>query len=256
MIGVFDSGVGGLSVLAEIRRVMPGADLFYAADRARAPYGTKTLDEVRSISHDVAESLLDEGASTIVVACNTASAAALESLRVEFPGTPIVGMEPAVKPAASTSSSGAIAVFATEATFQGELFDSVVSRHASTTEVIKTACPDWVELVERGLFTGPVVDEAVAGPVSDAVAAGADSLVLGCTHFSFLAGAISAAAGGTVSVIDPAPAVAAQTRRVAQESSGGARLKLAASGDLDQFARLADLTGIGQAANSVLPFPV
>jgi glutamate racemase len=164
-------------------------------------------------------------------------------------------MEPAVKPAASTSNSGTIAVFATEATFQGELFDSVVSRHASNTEVIATACPDWVDLVEQGLFTGPVVEKAVAGPVRDAIAAGADSLVLGCTHFSFLAEAIHAVAGDIVSVIDPAPAVAAQTRRVAHQSGGRGRLKLAASGDLDQFARLAGQTGIGQAGNSVLPFP-
>lgn len=255
MIGVFDSGVGGLSVLAEIRNLMPGADLLYVADRGRAPYGAKTLEEVRSISHEIVEWLLARGAQTVVVACNTASAAALESLRTAFPGTPIVGMEPAVKPAASASRTGTIAVFATAATFQGELFDSVVNRHAKTTEVIASACPDWVEMVERGSFTGPDVEAAVAQPVRDAVARGADTLVLGCTHFSFLGPAIQAVAGSRVTLIDPAAAVAAQTRRVARGETGRGLLQLAASGDLSEFAWLARVAGIAQIDEGVLPFP-
>ena len=255
MIGMFDSGVGGLSVPAETRRLMPEADHLYVADRARAPYGIKDLHEVRSISHEVVEWLLDHGAHTIVVACNTASAAALGSLRSEFTNTPIVGMEPAVKPAATNSTTGTVAVFATAATFQGELFDSVVSRHARNTEVIKAACPEWVELVEAGSFAGPEVEAAISGPIHDAIGKGADSLVLGCTHFSFLAEAIRAVAGDGAAVIDPAPAVAAQTRRVAGRETGQGLLRLAASGDTDEFARLARVAGIVQDGGRVLPFP-
>lgn len=255
MIGVFDSGLGGLSVLREIRRLMPAADLLYLADRARAPYGTRTLAEVEGISIEIAGWLVDQGATTLVVACNTASAAALDTLRARFQGLPIVGMEPAVKPAAARTSSGVIAVFATAATFQGRLFESVVSRHGSGVQVVARACPDWVELVEAGLVDGQEVRQSLQVPLGEALEAGADVAVLGCTHFSFLAPAIGAVGGETLTVIDPAPAVAAQTERVATEPSGGGRLRLAVSGDPTRLASLAaSLAGIAT-PHPILEFP-
>jgi glutamate racemase len=243
MIGVFDSGVGGLSVLRQMRDLLPEADLVYAADRARAPFGTRSLDEVRGISHEISEWLLRSGADCIVIACNTASAAALESIRADYPGLPVVGMEPAVKPAAAGTSSGTVAVFATEATFQGRLFDSVVSRFATGVEVVTRACPEWVELVEAGVVAGPEAELVVRTAVEPALDAGADRIVLGCTHFSFLSTLIEEIA--RIPVIDPAPAVAAQVRRVAPSQDGSARTIMAASGDGALFERLAsEVAGI------------
>ena len=237
MIGVFDSGVGGLSVLREIRARLPEADLLYVADRGRAPYGTRTLTEVSAIAHEITGWLIQAGASCVVIACNTASAAALHAIRARHPDLAVVGMEPAVKPAAQGTSSGTVAVYATAATFQGELYESVVSRFASGVDVMTRACPEWVELVEQGLVDGPHVEQAVRSVVYEAVVAGADRIVLGCTHFSFLAPVIGRLSG--IEVIDPAPAVAAQTARVAPDTKSTGRTRLAASGDLDEFAALA-----------------
>lgn len=248
MIGVFDSGVGGLSVLNSIRTRLPESDLVYVADRERAPYGTRSLDEVASMSHEIVSWLLDYGSECIVIACNTASAAALESVRRSHPGLPVVGMEPAVKPAAEATASGTVAVFATAATFQGVLFDSVVSRFATGVEVLPRACPSWVEAVERGEVSNEnVVREEVAWARDN----GADRIVLACTHFSFLRPLIESVSG--IPVIDPADAVAAQTQRVAPSAEGTGHMTLAASGDTVEFAALAArLAGI---SSPVIPFP-
>lgn len=237
MIGIFDSGVGGLSVLREIRAELPHADLVYVADRDRSPYGTKSLREVEAISDEVARWLIDRGSTCLVVACNTASAAALESLRHRHRDLPIVGMEPAVKPAALASRSGKVAVLATAATFQGRLFSSVVDRFAADIQVLTRACPEWVQLVERGEVVGPEVESSVRNVVDPLVAADVDVMVLACTHFSFLAPVIENLSG--VEVVDPAAAVAAQTGRVAPDVNGTASLTLASSGDRSEFARLA-----------------
>lgn len=253
-IGVFDSGLGGLSVLSRIREILPHANLLYVADRARAPYGSRSLESVKEMSHEIVEWLIARGAGTIVVACNTASAAALDSLRAAFVNIPFVGMEPAVKPAARDTPTGVIGVLATEATFQGRLFRSVVDRHAGGSKVIARACPRWVELVEEGHLSGPVVEEAVRLEIEPLLAAGANPLVLGCTHFTFLAPVISRLAGG-VGIIDPSAAVAAQTSRVAGPIPGTSRTILAASGDIGEFATLAwEVAGI-KALDPVLPFP-
>ncbi|MGH3649932.1 MAG: glutamate racemase, partial [Acidimicrobiia bacterium] len=168
---MFDSGVGGLSVLRGVRDLMPDADLLYVADRARAPYGTRSLTEVETISKEVADWLIDRGATCLVVACNTASAAALESLRATHPDIPIVGMEPAVKPAASLTRSRKVAVFATAATFQGRLFESVLTRFAEGVEVITRACPEWVQLVEEGIVTGSKAEDPVRRAVAPVIEA-------------------------------------------------------------------------------------
>ena len=254
MIGVFDSGVGGLSVLGEIRRALPHADLTYVADRGRSPYGVRELGEVQQFSAEISQWLIDRGATTLVVACNTASAAALEMLRAQHPGIPIVGMEPAVKPAAASTGTGVIAVFATAVTFQGRLFGSLVDRYGSGATVLTRACPSWVELVESGTVDGAKAESVVSEQVTPAVEAGADTLVLGCTHFSFLAGLIQRIAGPGVTVIDPAPAVARQTARVALAIDGKGGLTMAASGDRRRFAELAATVG-GFRTGDIVAFP-
>lgn len=251
MIGVFDSGVGGLSVLSEAIAILPNADFIYVADRGRAPYGPKPLEEVEEIAHDVTDWLVESGADCVVVACNTASAAALESIRSARPGLAVVGMEPAVKPAAEQSVSGTVAVFATAATFQGKLFNSVVERFASDVEVLTRACPEWVELVEAGEVDGPRVETVVSEAINEAISAGADRIVLACTHFSFLTPVIERLSG--ITVVDPAPAVARQVSRVAPSTEGDAKLTLAASGDTEQFSFLA--SKIAAISRPVIPFP-
>lgn len=245
-VGVFDSGVGGLSVLAEIRRRAPDQSVVYLADQAWAPYGERDLAEVRRRSVAVALFLLKRGCDPVVVACNSSSAAALHHLRDVFPDRRFVGMEPAVKPAASRSESGVIGVLATEATFQGELYASVVDRHANGTEVVEQACPGLAAAVER---FGPEHPETVelleeyVGPLREA---GVDTIVLGCTHYPFLMSAIRRLAGDGVTVIDPAPAVARQALRLlGAEAAGDGAVTFLTTGDAGRFATQIDsLLGI------------
>jgi glutamate racemase len=237
MIGVFDSGVGGLALLNEIRRRLPDADLVYVADRLRAPYGVRELTEVEAISHEITNLLLEMGADCLVIACNTASAAALESIRTAHPDVVVIGMEPAVKPAAKHTLSGKVAVCATRATFQGELFASVVSRFADGVEVITQACPDWVEIVETGRVDEAGTIQSVERTLQPALDAGVDTIVLACTHFSFLRPVIERLDGLTV--IDPAPAVAARVANVAPTARGEGTTTLLTTGDPEEFANLA-----------------
>lgn len=250
MIGVFDSGIGGLSVLAEIRRLLPDVDLLYVADQARAPFGVRELADVQVISHQIADWLVSQGADCLVLACNTASAAALDSIRTAHPGLVVVGMEPAVKPAVARTDSGTVAVFATQTTFQGELFDSVVSRFATGIEVMEVACPEWVEIVEDGDVNGETAQHAVYERLRRPLEKGVDTIVLGCTHFSFLKPVIEELCDATV--IDPAPAVAARASVVAPSLEGSAMTTLSTSGDTTSFAKLAN--GVGGVDATVIRF--
>ena len=216
-VGVFDSGVGGLSVVAEILRQWPRVSLDYLADQAWAPYGERTLEEVRARSFAVVDDLLGRGAAAVVVACNTASAAALHPLRQRHPDVPFVGMEPAVKPAAEQTDRGVVGVLATTATFQGELYASVVDRHAGTVQVLIRAGTGLVELIERGVVDGPEIEALLTAHLAPLLDAGIDTLVLGCTHYPFVADPIRRIAGPEVRLIDPAPAVARQLGRVLAE---------------------------------------
>ncbi len=220
MIGVFDSGVGGLSVVTEIMAQLPGQPLCYLADQIHAPYGQRSLAEIRALSEGITDFLLDQGARLIVVACNTASAAALRWLRTQFPAVPFVGMEPAVKPAALRTRTGHIGVIATAATFQGELFASLLDRYAGNVAVHTQICPAFVPLVEAGELNSSRTRAAVHEYLAPLLAAGIDELVLGCTHYPFLRPLIEEEAGPGVEIIDPAPAVARQVMRVLARSDG------------------------------------
>ncbi|MGQ0848283.1 MAG: glutamate racemase [Actinomycetota bacterium] len=244
MIGMFDSGVGGLSVLLHVRRRLPAADLVYLADTANAPYGSRSLAEVAELAERCVNRLLAAGAEVIVVACNTASAAALHRLRADHPGIPFVGMEPALKPAAALTRSGVVGVLATTATFQGELFGSVVGRFGGEVEVFAQPCPGWADLVETGRVSGPEAADLIADRLDPVLAAGADTLVLGCTHYPFLEPLIAERAGAQVVVVDPSPAVGRQVERIwVRRMSGqvaygsrkrGGRLQLRATGSANR----------------------
>ncbi len=244
MIGVFDSGVGGLSVLREIWAQLPDEDTLYFADTAHCPYGSRSADEIRALSVRIADFLIRRGAKVIVVACNTASAAALHHLRERF-AVPIVGMEPAVKPAAERTRAGKVGVIATEVTFQGELFARLLQRYANGVDVLTRACPGLVQQVEAGKLDDPETDRLLRLYLQPMVDAGIDSLVLGCTHYPFLRDAIARVVGPNVDILDPAPAVARQTARVLEQhglraqTHGPARRLFYTSGDLRAFEAIA-----------------
>jgi len=220
-VGIFDSGVGGLSVLRAVREFMPEQDILYLADQAHVPYGPRPLLQVREFAEGITRFLLDRGARLIVVACNAASAASLHYLRNTFPGVPFVGMEPAVKPAAEQTRSGVVGVLATPATFQGALYASVLERFARDVTVLQDTCPGLVAEVESGNLEGDAVREILTNALSPMLQAGIDTVVLGCTHYPFVIPLIQEIAGPGVRVIDPAPAIARQTRRLLSQNGWG-----------------------------------
>jgi glutamate racemase len=213
-LGVFDSGVGGLSVLKAIRARMPAQPVLYFADQGHVPYGPRPMEEVRAFSEEITRFLLNLGVKVIVVACNTASAAALQHLRQVFPDTPFVGMEPAVKPAAESTRTGLVGVLATPATFQGALYASVVERFASGVTLLQDTCPGLVGQIERGELDTPATRAILEEALRPMLARGIDTVVLGCTHYPFVIPMIQEISGPGVRVIDPAPAVARQAARL------------------------------------------
>jgi glutamate racemase len=213
-IGIFDSGVGGLSVLKEIRLQMPTESVLYFADQGHVPYGPRGLDEVRMFSEQITSFLLGLGAKLIVVACNTASAAALQYLRQTFPATSFVGMEPAVKPAAESTHNGVVGVLATPATFQGALYASVVERFASGVTILQDTCSGLVGQIENGELDSVATRSILEKALHPMLEQGIDTVVLGCTHYPFVIPMIKQIVGPEVRVIDPAPAVARQVARL------------------------------------------
>ncbi|MFL5759351.1 MAG: glutamate racemase [Thermomicrobiales bacterium] len=210
-IGVFDSGLGGLSVLQEIRTLLPAEDLLYVADGAYCPYGTRTPQEILERSLAIAGALVSRSVKLAVVACNTACSVALDDLRARF-SIPIVGLEPAIKPAAVETRSGRIAVIATPRTVAGTRLRNLVELYGRNAEVRLVAAPGWVDLVESGQTRGLVARDAVESLVRPLLAAGVDTIVLGCTHYPFLRSEIEASAGSHVRVIDSGEAIARRTR--------------------------------------------
>jgi glutamate racemase len=213
-IGVFDSGVGGLSVLRAIRQQLPAVPVIFLADQAHVPYGPRSLEQVRLFSEAITRYLLGRGCKLIVVACNTASAAALHFLRQKFTDTPFVGMEPAVKPAAEQTRTGVVGVLATPATFQGALYASVVERFANGVTLLPHTCPGLVAQIEAGQLDTPQTRLILEDALMPMLAQGIDTVVLGCTHYPFVIPLIQEITGPGVRVIDPAPAVARQAGRV------------------------------------------
>ncbi len=217
-IGVFDSGFGGLTVLREIRRLLPHEDLLYVADSAHAPYGDKAMSHSETRSVAITEHLLEQGAKAIVVACNTASGAAAQLLRTRY-SVPIVAMEPAVKPAVERTRSGVVAVLATRQTLASQTFSVLLGRLGQGVEILLQPCPGLVEQIEAGDLNGEHTRELLAGYLAPLIARGADTLVLGCTHYPYLTTLIEELAGPGVQVLNSGAAVARQLQRRLSEAT-------------------------------------
>jgi glutamate racemase len=213
-VGIFDSGVGGLSVLQEVHQQYHLEDCIYIADQIHVPYGPRSRDEVLGYSEGIVRYLLGKGAKLIIIACNTASAVALAELRKKYPDVPFVGMEPAVKPAAEGTSSGVVGVLATPATFQGDLYSSTVEKFARGVEILKDTCPGLVDQIEGGKIDDPITRNILEKALTPMLEKGVDEVVMGCTHYPFVIPVIREIVGENVRVIDPAPAVARQAGRL------------------------------------------
>lgn len=213
MIGILDSGVGGLSVLREIRALLPDEEIAYVGDSAFCPYGAKSGEILRERVSGIVEFLLSRGARTIVLACNSATIQAVHWCREQWPEVPFVGMEPGVKPAVKATKSQVIGVLATEASLTGEMFTNLVLEHGDGCRVLTRACPRFVELVESGCLDGPEVERVVREYGEPLLAEGADVLVLGCTHYPFLKPVVERFFPEVV-LIDTGVAVARQVKEV------------------------------------------
>lgn len=216
MVGFFDSGVGGTCVLEAFRRLCPEEPTVYVADTENCPYGNKPPEEIVRLSKRIAADLIDRGCEVVVVACNTATAGAIDTLRATWPDVPFVGMEPAIKPAALGSTSGVVGVLATRGTFKGRLYRTTSARVAGNVKIIETVADEFVTLVERGETTGPAVEAAVRARLEPLLAAGADRIVLGCTHFPHLKPVMEKVVAGRAEIVDPSDAVARRVRDVLQ----------------------------------------
>ena len=223
-VGVFDSGVGGLSVLREIRALLPAQALRYVADSGHAPYGDKAAQQVQARAERIIEFLAAQPVQAVVVACNTVTGLSIQALRQRFPQLPLVAIEPAVKPAVAATRSGTVGVLATHNTVHSPGLARLIAAHAGPVRVLAQACPGWVELVERGELDGPASRAAVAACLDPLLAQGADVLVLGCTHYPFLRPLIEQHAGPGVQVLDPAAAVARELLRRLPAAASNAAL--------------------------------
>ncbi|MCX7851402.1 MAG: glutamate racemase [Caldilineales bacterium] len=215
-VAVFDSGVGGLSVWREVVALLPQESTLYLADQAHVPYGPRPPAEIAHLTRRAVAWLRAQGAKLVVIACNTASAAALNDLRAQWPDLPIVGMEPAVKPASLHTRVGKVGVIATPGTLTAPRFHSLVERFANGVEIHTQVCPGLVEWIEAGQVNGPEVEAQLRVWLAPLLAAGIDELVLGCTHYPFVMPLLRQIVGEGVEIIDPAPAVARQVQRLLQ----------------------------------------
>lgn len=242
-IGIFDSGAGGLSVYRELVKLLPRERYLYFSDNAHCPYGEKTPRYIQERGRAITEILLGLGADIIVVACNTATAAAIATLREEYPAVPFIGMEPAVKPAALGTRSGVIGVLATAGTLKGSKYLKTRGLYEDNVKIVEHVGQGFVELVEGGILDGPEAEATVRASLQPLLDAGADTIVLGCTHYPFLQPVIERLAGPDVKVIDPAPAVARQTVRILQKKGiptgeGPFSVDLYFSGEPDSLQRI------------------
>ena len=248
MIGLFDSGSGGLSVYREVLKLLPDEDYAYYSDNAHCPYGEKSREYIIDRARFITGFLIEKGCDVIVVACNTATAAAISTLRKEFP-IPFIGMEPAVKPAAFLTRNGVVGVLATAGTLSASKYMDTRDMYTDKVKVIEHVGEGFVELVEKGKLDGPEAEMTVRASVEPLLEAGADVIVLGCTHYPFLRPLIQRIAGPEVTVIDPAPAVARHLVTVMEEKgiiknearSENGTLSLFSSGPSDSLERLLPL---------------
>jgi glutamate racemase len=245
VIGVFDSGLGGLSVLAAVARAMPRADLVYLADTAHVPYGSREDGFVRNRVLAIGDHLVDSGCRLLVVACNTATAAAVTELRHRHRDIPVVGVEPGVKPAAAASRSKHIAVLATEATAKSERLARLVREHAAGVEVTIQPCPGWATRVEMLHFDDAGFEAEIAATVTPLIEAGADRLVLGCTHYSFLVPMLLPLVAGRAELVDVAEAVGRQVVRLTGGTPGDAGLQLMATAHPERLYAALPALGLG-----------
>lgn len=249
MIGIFDSGVGGLSVFREIKKLLPEESYIYYSDNAYCPYGEKSKEEIIHRARTITSFLLDQGAEIIVVACNTATAAAISSLRKEFP-IKFIGMEPAIKPAASISRTGVVGVLATAGTLKAEKYLDNRGKFSENVRIVEHVGQGFVELVEKGITTGPEAEETVSKSLKPLLDENADTIVLGCTHYPFLSDTIKKVAEDEVpereiKVIDPAPAVARHLVEVMHQEGlkikeEGFRIYLHSSGNPETLHKIYD----------------
>ena len=242
MIGIFDSGVGGLSVFREIRKVLPDEKYIYYSDNAHCPYGEKSKEYIIGRAREITRFLLDKGAEIIVVACNTATAAAISTLREEFP-VRFIGMEPAVKPAATSTRTGVVGVLATAGTLKADKYLNTREKYKEGVRIAEHVGQGFVELVESGEISGERAESIVHDSIKPLLDEGADRIVLGCTHYPFLAETILKVASEIapdreLEVIDPAPAVARHLVEVMKEEGllgkdrvPGFEISLYSSGD-------------------------
>ncbi|WP_437884089.1 glutamate racemase [Pseudomonas sp. LRF_L74] len=243
-VGVFDSGVGGLSVLAEIRARLPDESLLYVADSGHVPYGEKSAEYIRARSLAISDFLVGQGAKALVLACNTATAAAAAELRAHYPDLPIVGMEPAVKPAAAMTRTGVVGVLATTGTLKSARFAALLDRFASDVRVITQPCPGLVERIEEGDLDGSETRRMLQQWIDPLLAEGCDTLILGCTHYPFLKPLLRQMLPAEISLVDTGAAVARQLQalldgRDLRAPAGSSRpTRLWCSGDVDRLQRV------------------
>lgn len=244
-IAVFDSGMGGVSVLNEIHKLMPAEDIIYFADSGYCPYGPRPLEIVRKRVHSITDFLLEQGAKAIVIACNAACTAALDTSRQRYPRLPIIGIEPAIKPAVEVTTNKKIGILSTELTLSGNRIANLIEKFGSGVQFFKMPAPDLVTLVERGLLSGEETDAALRKYLTPLFDAGIDTLTLSCTHFPFLIPAIEKIAfGRKITIIDNGPAVARQTRRLLTEKkllndkTHSGRVKFFTTGDNEAVTRV------------------
>ena len=215
-IGIFDSGIGGLSVARVVREVLPDEQLIYVADSGHAPYGEKTDDYIYQRMQAITQHLIGCGVKAIVVACNTATTAAIKELRAQY-ALPIIGVEPGVKPAVLASSTGVVAVLATPRTLLTPAFANLAQRYAGQAKIVLQPCPALVPNIEALSLDGAAMRELVTGYIKPLLAQGADTLVLGCTHYNFIADVIADVAGPGITIVRTEAAVAKQLQqRLAQ----------------------------------------
>ena len=252
MIGVFDSGLGGLSVLAALVEALPRADFVYYADTAHVPYGSKSDEQIQRRVLAIGEHLANIGCRLLVVACNTATATAVQALRAAHPGIPVVGVEPGIKPAAQETRSGRIAVLTTEATANSRRLKHLIRDHAGRVEVFVEPCPGWATHVEMLQLDDPALAADVRVRIEPLLDRGVDRIVLGCTHYSFLAPLLLQVAGTRAQLVDVADAVARQTQRLAADlAHGSGRLLLQASAHPERLHAALPRLHLGQIAARV-----